>query len=129
MAHTSAVRRVVHRFAVAGFAATAALAVVAQDQVTGTWTLTVDSPQGAMNVGLVLAVDGDAVKGTVSSDMGDANFTGGLKGTEVTFSFDMSGPQGPMTVRTRATVTGDEIKGEMDYGSGVAPFTGKRAAP
>jgi hypothetical protein len=112
---------------VVAFASSAAGAVLAQGSVAGNWTLSVDSPQGAMSVGLMLAVDGEAVKGTVSSEMGDAAFTGALKGPEVTFSFDMSGPNGPMTVRTKATVTGDEIKGEMDYGMGVAPFTGKRA--
>ena len=76
----------------------------------------------------VLAVDGDAVTGTIASgDIGEAKFTGTVKDGAVTFSFDMAGPQGPLTITTRAAVTGDEMKGEMDYGMGVAPFTGKRA--
>lgn len=99
----------------------------AQATVAGNWTLDVDSPQGMMKVGLVLAVDGEAVRGTISSDMGDSKFTGTVKDGAVTFSFDMSGPQGPMSVTTTAAVTGDDMKGQMDYGMGVAPFTGKRA--
>lgn len=99
---------------------------LAQATAAGNWTLDVDSPQGLMKVALVLAVDGDAVRGTISSDMGESKFTGSVKDGAVTFNFDMSGPQGPMSVTTKAAVTGDDMKGEMDYGMGVAPFTGKR---
>lgn len=116
-----------HVVAVAGAVVLAASALLAQDTVAGNWTLDVDSPQGIMRVGLVLAVEGEAVKGSISSEMGEAAFSGSVKDGAVSFTFDMAGPQGPMTVTTKATVTGDEIKGEMDYGMGVAPFTGKRA--
>lgn len=111
---------------VSAFALSASLAL-AQSPVAGSWTLDVDSPQGATKVNLVLAVDGDAVTGTIASDMGESKFTGTIKDGTVTFSFDMAGPQGPMTISTKAAITGDEMKGEMDYGMGVAPFTGKRA--
>jgi hypothetical protein len=113
---------------------TAACAVVlasslllAQAPIAGTWTLDVDSPQGAMKVNLVLAVEGEVVTGSIASDMGESKFTGAVKEGTVTFTFDMAGPQGPMTITTKAAITGDEMKGEMDYGMGVAPFTGKRA--
>ncbi len=99
----------------------------AQDSVAGHWTLEVDSPQGVMKVGLMLNVDGEALKGTIASEMGESAFTGSVKDGAITFSFDMSGPQGPMTITTKGTVTGDDMKGEMDYGMGVAPFTGKRS--
>lgn len=99
----------------------------AQANVAGNWTLDVDSPQGATKVNLVLAVEGEAVTGTIASDMGESKFTGTVKEGTVTFTFDMAGPQGPMTITTKAAVTGDEMKGEMDYGMGVAPFVGKRA--
>lgn len=98
----------------------------AQDSVAGRWTLEVDSPQGVMKVGLTLNVDGEALKGTIASEMGESAFTGSVKEGAISFSFDMSGPQGPMTITTKATITGDDMKGEMDYGMGVAPFTGKR---
>lgn len=101
-------------------------AAARQDAATGTWDLDVDSPQGMTKAGLVLTVDGDAVKGSIASEMGETAFTGTLKAGTVTFSFDMAGPQGAMTIRATATVSGDAIKGEFDYGSGVAPFTGKR---
>lgn len=99
----------------------------AQDTIAGHWTLEVDSPQGLMKVGLMLNVDGEALKGTIASEMGESAFTGTVKDGAITFTFDMSGPQGPMTITTKGTVTGDDIKGEMDYGMGVAPFTGKRS--
>ena len=99
----------------------------AQDSVAGRWTLEVDSPQGMMKVGLMLNVDGEALKGTIASEMGESAFTGSVKEGAIAFTFDMSGPQGPMTITTKATITGDDMKGEMDYGMGVAPFTGKRS--
>jgi len=99
----------------------------AQDTVAGHWTLEVDSPQGLMKVGLVLTVDGEALKGTIASEMGESAFTGTVKDGAISFTFDMSGPQGPMTITTKGTVAGDDIKGELDYGMGVAPFTGKRS--
>ena len=106
--------------------ALASSALFAQANVAGSWTLDVDSPQGATKVNLVLAAEGEAVTGTIASDMGESKFTGTLKEGTVPFSFDMAGPQGPLTITTRAAVTGDEMKGEMDYGMGVAPFIGKR---
>lgn len=114
-------------FALAGVVALTSATLMAQAAVAGNWTIDIDSPQGVMKVGLVLTVNGDAVAGSISSDMGEAKFTGTTKDGTVTFSFDMAGPQGPMTITTKATVTGDDMKGEMDYGMGVAPFTGKRA--
>ena len=117
------------RTRLAAFTSAVALAssvLFAQANVAGNWTLDVDSPQGATKVNLVLAVEGEAVTGTIASDMGESKFTGTLKEGTVTFSFDIAGPQGPMTITTKAAVTGDDMKGEMDYGMGVAPFIGKR---
>jgi phage baseplate assembly protein gpV len=117
-----------HRLAaLAGALLVTACAASAQDTIAGNWTLEVDSPQGLMKVGLVLNVEGEALKGSISSEMGEATFSGTAKDGAVTFTFDMAGPQGPMTITTKATVEGDGMKGEMDYGMGVAPFTGKRA--
>lgn len=121
MAHT-----LVGSITLVGMLALGSAVSVAQATVAGNWSLDVDSPQGLMKVALVLAVEGEGVRGTISSDMGESKFTGTVKDGAVTFNFDMSGPQGPMSVTTRAAVTGDDIKGEMDYGMGVAPFTGKR---
>ena len=129
MTHSPALRRVFRLLAVVVFLSAAAGVGLAQQPVAGKWTLNIDSPQGATTAGLTLAVDGEAVKGSLSGDMGETPIKGTAKGTEVTFSFDYSGPNGPISIGAKATVSGDEIKGEMDYGMGVAPFTGKRTAP
>jgi hypothetical protein len=105
----------------------APLALSAQNPVAGRWTLNVDSPQGATSAVLNLSVDGDAIKGTISSDMGETPISGTVSGSQVKFTFDYAGPSGAMTIMSTATVSGDDIKGDMDYGQGVAPFTGKRA--
>ena len=59
--------------------------------MAGRWTLDVDSPQGATKADLVLAVEGEAVTGTIGSDMGESKFTGTVKDGTVTFTFDMAG--------------------------------------
>lgn len=111
---------------VAVFALTAVLAF-AQDSVAGRWLLEVDSPQGAMKAGLVVAVDGETVTGSITNEMGETPIKGTFKDGTIKFTFDYAGPQGAMTITTTGTVSGDEVKGEMDYGMGTAPFVGKRA--
>lgn len=104
-----------------------AASVFAQDSIAGRWVLEVDSPQGAMKAGLVVTVDGETVKGSITNEMGETPITGTFKDGTAKFTFDYAGPQGAMTITTTATVSGDEVKGEMDYGMGTAPFVGKRA--
>ncbi len=104
-----------------------AVALPAQSGVAGNWSLSVDSPQGATQATLRLAVDGGTVKGSLSSDAGELPLSGTVSGDQVKFQFDYSGPAGAITINATATVSGDDIKGDMDYGQGTAPFTGKRA--
>ena len=104
-----------------------AVALPAQSGAAGNWTLSVDSPQGTTQATLRLAVDGGAVKGSLSSDMGEMPLSGTVSGDQVKFQFDYSGPSGALTITATATVSGDDIKGDLDYGQGTAPFTGKRA--
>lgn len=40
------------------------------------WTVTLKTPNGELNIEYSGTVDGDTMKGTVSSPMGEANFTG-----------------------------------------------------
>lgn len=123
MTHT--MRRRVVSFA--GVLGLTAASVFAQDSVAGRWLLEVDSPQGAMKAGLVVAVDGETVTGSITNEMGETPIKGTFKDGTIKFSFDYAGPQGAMTITTTGTVSGDEVKGEMDYGMGTAPFVGKRA--
>ena len=110
------------------FAASLAGAMLsAQSGVAGNWAIAVDSPQGVTQATLSLAVNGEALKGSISNDMGTTPFTGTVKGDQVRFQFDYAGPSGPLTIIATATVSGNEIKGAMDYGQGTAPFVGKRA--
>lgn len=112
--------------AVAGLVVTVPINLLAQSPVAGRWALSVDSPQGTTQATLTLAVDGSALKGSISSDMGETPIAGSVAGATVKFQFDYAGPSGPITIVTTGTVSGDDIKGDMDYGQGSAPFAGKR---
>ncbi len=124
MIHAAVVRRVL---TVTAFVLAAAAPGRAQETVAGKWALNIESPQGSTTAVLTLAVDGEAVKGSLASAAGETPIVGKVNGGQVTFSFDFNGPNGAMTISSKATVTGDEVKGELDFGMGTAPFTGKRA--
>lgn len=112
--------------AAAGLIAAVPIHLFAQSPVAGRWALSVDSPQGTTQATLNLSVEGGALKGSISSDMGETPITGTVSGASLKFQFDYAGPSGPITIVTTGTVSGDEIKGDMDYGQGTAPFTGRR---
>ena len=68
------------------------LSALAAD-VAGTWALTIESPNGPLDVTLTLKQDGDKLTGIVSSQMGEAPITGTVKDSavEFTMNFDANG--------------------------------------
>jgi len=97
--------------------------------LSGTWNLTVESPQGTSNPKLVLTQDGDKVTGTYNSPMlGEAPVTGTVSDGAFTLEAAASAQGQDFTITYKGTVDGDSIKGDIDLdGMGGAPFTGKRA--
>src|SRR5436309_2765044 len=65
----------------AGLSALATIAVHAQQDkkthtIAGNWTMSVDSPHGAMTMGLALKQDGKTITGTFASPHGDLAIEG-----------------------------------------------------
>ncbi len=105
--------------------------VAAQDakkvDVTGTWEMTVESPQGQMVVTANYKQQGETLTGTHVSEMGEAPLKGTVKGADIeyTLSFDMGGQQ--LSIVHKAKVDGDTIKGSAEIGEmGTITFTAKR---
>jgi hypothetical protein len=112
-------------FLVAATLAASAL-VSAQSKVAGDWTVSFDTPNGAREVTMAMKVDGDALSGTIASDMGEVAFKGTTKGDTFNATFNVDTPNGSFTIAISGEVTGDDMKGILDFGQGTGAFTGKR---
>ena len=108
--------------------------VVAQDatkpkavDITGSWEMTVESPQGTMVITANFKQDGETLTGTHVSEMGEAPLKGTVKGVDVEYTLvlDMGGQQ--MSIVHKAKVDGDTMKGSAYIeGMGTIAFTAKR---
>jgi autotransporter translocation and assembly factor TamB len=95
--------------------------------ITGSWEMTVESPQGTMVITANFKQDGEMLTGTHVSEMGEAPLKGTVKGADVeyTLTLDMGGQQ--MSIVHRAKVDGDTMKGSADIqGMGTIAFTAKK---
>ncbi len=95
------------------------------ESISGTWTLTVDSPEGIIPVSMVLQQSGSTVTGTVSSPMGDAQVENGtFSGGKLSFQLNAGG----MSVSFSGTVEGSRVSGTMNAGSmGIMKCTGTKS--
>ena len=95
--------------------------------ITGSWEMTVESPQGTMVITANFKQDGEVLTGTHISEMGEAPLKGTVKGADVeyTLTLDMGGQQ--MSIVHKAKVDGDTMKGSADIeGMGAIAFTAKK---
>ena len=114
--------------------ALASAPVVAQDtakpkavDITGSWEMTVESPQGTMVITAIYKQDGEVLTGKHTSEMGESPLKGTVKGVDVeyTLTLDMGGQQ--MSIVHKAKVDGDTMRGSADIeGMGTIAFTAKR---
>jgi D-glucosaminate-6-phosphate ammonia-lyase len=110
-----------------GACALAAAMVAYAAGVAGTWTLSVESPRGTRESGLVLAQKGEEITGTIKTQRGDMPVTGTLKGNAITFGYKMSMQGNEMDIQYSGTVEGDSMSGTVSFGGmGEGKFTGKK---
>jgi hypothetical protein len=111
--------------------AIALVPVAAQDaktiDITGTWEMTVETPQGQMVITANYKQEGEALTGTHVSEMGETPLKGAVKGADIeyTITLDMGGQQ--VSIVHKAKVNGDTITGSAIVGEmGTIAFTAKR---
>ena len=97
-------------------------------QVAGTWTVTVAGPQGAMTSTMTLTQTGDAIDGSMISELGNATIAEGrVNGRNVTWqaSFTIGGER--TTVSFDAEAEGNRMTGRVRAGeTGSMTFTAER---
>lgn len=109
-----------------------ALAVSAAAQgvnVTGTWAFDVQTGGGAGQPTVTFKQEGEKLTGHYSSQtLGEADFTGTVKGTAIQFSFNASAQGQQIDVTYAGTVDGSSMKGTVNMAGGqlTGTFTGKK---
>jgi outer membrane cobalamin receptor len=96
----------------------------------GTWTYTIESPQGGEGT-LTLKKEGDKYTGTINNKRFNRETplsVVAVNGNELTFSYEMNMGGNPMSISVKAIVTGDAFAGNMTVGQfGTFPINGKKA--
>ena len=96
--------------------------------VKGRWDPSIETPQGAMPLTIIMTVEGEKITGTLSSQRGDLAITGTVSGNTLTFSgtFEANGQQ--IILKFTGKLDGDSMTGEVDFGGmGGGGWSAKRA--
>jgi len=93
----------------------------------GSWVLTVNSPNGDLQVNLTVKQDGENLSGTISSQFGQSDFSSG-KFSGNKFSFPVAINVGGDSVQLVFTgvIDGDTMKGNIESPQGSFDFSGAR---
>ena len=98
--------------------------------VSGKWTMSVNTPNGPTESTATWKQTGDTLSGTIESEMmGSAKVTGMVKGDTVRFAFtvDIQGQQIPLTAGGVLNKTADAMEGTVSAaGMGDFPMTMKK---
>jgi hypothetical protein len=95
--------------------------------VTGTWTMAVETGAGSGTPTVVLKQDGETLTGQYSGQLGEAAVTGTIKGTAVDFGFDISVQGTAFHVTYVGTADSSSMKGAVKLGDlGEGTFTGRK---
>ncbi len=95
--------------------------------VTGTWTMAVETQGGTGNPTFTLKQDGEKVTGQYKGQLGEAPVTGTMKGNELAITYKISAQGMDLVVTYTGTVDGNNIKGKLSLGDlGEGTFTGTK---
>jgi len=94
----------------------------------GSWTLTVASPRGEMQMTARLQQSGESVTGELSLPFGAAPITkGSIKGNEIELEYSVTTPNGQtMTGTLKGKIDGASISGQMGMMGRNSDFTGSK---
>ena len=94
----------------------------------GSWTLTVNSERGAMQLTATLQQNGDAISGALTLPFGSAPITkGSVKGNEIELEYTVTTPNGQtMNGTMKGKIDGSSISGQMGMMGRNSDFTGTK---
>jgi len=95
--------------------------------VTGTWTMTVETSVGSGNPTFTLTQKGEDITGHYKGQFGEAPVTGTIKGNQVTLTFTVSVQGQELKTDYVGAVEGDAMTGKVIFGGfGEGTFKGTR---
>lgn len=101
-----------------------------QQEVTGTWTMTVNTAYGPGNPTFTLTQKDGSISGTYKGVFGQAPVVGTIEGAEVVLKIEVNAQGQDLTVKYVGTVEGDSISGKVQFGEfGEGTFEGSRERP
>ena len=107
--------------------AMAASMTVAETNVTGTWKLSVETPNGTGTPTVVFKQEGEKLTGSYKGRFGESPLTGTVKGNAIQFSFKVNAQGQELEVTYTGTVDGSTMSGTAKFGEmGEGKFTGKK---
>jgi hypothetical protein len=92
------------------------------------WDITFKTPNGDVQATATVRTDAGKVEGTISSQMGEAPFSGTLEGKALKVTFNFETPQGTLPITMTGDIEGDTIpngKAEI-VGMGTMEWTAKK---
>ena len=106
----------------------AASFAAAQASVAGTWKLTFQTDQGAVDADMTLKQDGEKVTGSLTSPQGEAPLEGTFKGGKLVLSLSVDAGGQAITITFDGALEKDTLKGMVDFGGfGSATWEASRA--
>ena len=106
----------------------AATFAAAQASVDGTWKLTFQTDQGAVDADMTLKQDGEKVTGSLTSPQGEAPLDGTFKGGKLVLSLSVDAGGQALTITFDGALEQDTLKGNVDFGGfGSATWAATRA--
>lgn len=96
--------------------------------VDGTWTGSLDTPNGAVPLSFTFKADGNKLTGSTLGMDGQAYQLkdGKIEGDKISFSFDVDFGQGPFTFKYTGVVSKTELKLHSDFMGNPIDFTLKK---
>jgi hypothetical protein len=105
----------------------AAVAAMAQTNVTGSWTLTVETQGGSGSPTFEFKQAGEELTGTYKGQFGESPLKGTVKGNEIKFTIKIDAQGQALEIQYEGTVDGSTMKGKVKLGElGEGTFTGKK---
>ena len=102
-------------------------AAQAKVDVTGKWAFNVETSAGAGSPRFTFKQDGEQLTGHYTGTFGEAEVTGTIKGTDITFSFAADAQGTAVKSTYTGTVDKDTMKGKLAIeGFGEGTFTAKK---
>lgn len=95
--------------------------------VTGSWDMAVETPQGTMSLTAALKQDGEKLTGTQTSQMGEIALEGSVKGSDIAFAIVINMQGQDMTITYTGKIDGDTMSGTIEFsGYGSSTWTAQK---